>query len=61
MDIKFIEKLNNIDEHAHKIRCYLNILQSYTEREMIHSQTIGNINEMITDCLNEINCLYKYI
>ena len=61
MDMKFIEKLDNIDAHANKLRCYLNILQSYTEKEMLHNQTIGNINEMVTDCLNEVESIYKYI
>jgi len=61
MDDKYFEQLNKIDTHAHKVRCYLNILQSYTQKEMIHNQTIGNINEVVTDCLKEINCLYKYI
>lgn len=61
MDIEFIEKLDNIDAHAYKLRCYLSILQSYTEKEMINNQTIGNINEVVTDCLNEVKSIYNYI
>ncbi len=57
----YYNEIREIDEHVNKLRCYLDILQSYTEKEMTHNQTIGNINEMITDCLKEIKSICEYI
>lgn len=60
-DRYYFNKICKIQKHVNKVYCYLNILQIYTEIEMVDNQKIGNINEVITDCLNEVSYMYKYI
>lgn len=57
----YYNKICKIDKHANRLKCYLDILQSYTEKEMTYNKAIGNVNQIVTDCLKEIKSICEYI